>query len=40
MTIFLKLANFWKKAWTIAHGYFQKMAQKSQKIFIIFSDTY
>ena len=40
MTILKKLANFWKKAWTVAHGFFQKMAPKSLKIFITFSDTY
>ena len=29
-----------KKPWTIAHGFFQKMAPKSPPIFITFSDTY
>ena len=29
-----------KKAWTIVHAFFQKMAQKSPQIFITFSDTY
>ena len=37
---FKKLANFQKKAWTIVHGFFQKMAPKSPPIFITFSDTY
>ena len=37
---FLKLTNFWKKAWTIVHGFFRKMAQKSPHIFLTFSDTY
>ena len=31
---------FEKKPWTIAHGFFQKMAPKSPLIFITFSDTY
>ena len=38
MTIF-RNSKFLKKAWTIAHGYFQKMAEKLPQIFIIFSDT-
>ena len=35
-----KRANFWKKAWTIVHGFFKKMGPKSPPIFITFSDTY
>ena len=37
---FLRWANFWKIPCTIAHAFFQKMAPKSPKIFITFSDTY
>ena len=40
MTILKNEPIFEKKAWTIAHGFFQKMAQKSPQIFITFSDTY
>ena len=37
---FLKTPNFGKNPCTIAHGFFQKMAPKSLKIFITFSHTY
>ena len=40
MTIFKNWPIFEKKAWTIAHGFFRKMAQKSPQIFITFFDTY
>ena len=40
MAIFRNWPILKKKAWTIAHGFFQKMAPKSPKIFIAFSDTY
>ena len=40
MTIFKNWPIFGKKAWTIVHGFFQKMAPKSPPIFITFSDTY
>ena len=37
----LKVSQFLKKkAKAIAHGFFQKMAQKLPSIFITFSDTY
>ena len=35
-----KNAKFWKIPKAIVHGFFQKMAPKSPKIFITFSDTY
>ena len=38
LAIFAKLGQ--KIPCTIAHGFFQKMAPKSPKIFITFSDTY
>ena len=37
---FKKSANFGKFPCTIAHAFFQKMAPKSPKIFITFSDTH
>ena len=37
---FLRTTNFWKVPKAIAHGFFQKVASKSLKIFITFSDTY
>ena len=37
---FLKTPNFGKNPCTIAHGFFQKMAPKSQKNFITFSHTH
>ena len=41
MTIFKKCAKYLKKyLQAIVHGFFQKMAPKSRKIFIIFSYTY
>ena len=40
MSILKNWPIFEKKAWTIAHGFFQKMAPKSPPIFITFSDTY
>ena len=40
MSILKNEPIFEKKAKAIAHGFFQKMAQKSPKIFITFSDTY
>ena len=38
--IFKNWPIFEKLPCTIAHGFFQKMAPKSQKNFITFSDTY
>ena len=40
MAILKNEPNFEKVPCTIVHGFFQKMAQKSPKIFITFSDTY
>ena len=40
MTIFKNWPIFEKNPCTIAHAFFQKMAPKSQTIFITFSDTY
>ena len=40
MTILKKSANFLKFPSTIAHAFFEKMAPKSPKIFITFSDTH
>ena len=37
---FLKVAHFQKKVWAVVHAFFQKMAPKSPKIFITFSDTH
>ena len=37
---FLKMSQNLQKSLTIAHGFFQKMAPKSRKIFITFSYTY
>ena len=37
---FKKTSKIWKNPCTIAHGFFQKMAPKSPKIFITFSYTY
>ena len=39
MTI-LKICHFLKIPCTIAHGFFKKMAPKSPKFFITFSDTH
>ena len=40
MAIFKNRPIFEKNPCTIAHAFFQKMAPKSPKIFITFSDTY
>ena len=40
MTIFKKSFDFLKIPCTKAHAFFQKMAPKSPKIFITFSDTH
>ena len=40
MAIFKNWPIFGEKHGLIAHGFFQKMDQKSQKNFITFSDTY
>ena len=37
---FKKTSNICKIPKAIVHGFFQKMAKKSPKIFITFSDTY